>query len=471
MSPATTIRAEIINHIESFGHTLTSFGQASGINKGVISAILNNNPPKPISVRQVDLITEALGYDEGALYNMYVDECFVNEKPNGRRISSFLIRCAELGKEDTIDYVLSRLMENLTYLTLIFSIAERLYISGKTKESIIFYKCVAENEKYQHSERLAISQYRIFRASIGLDAEQSMEVTLQFIAYRKRLPENYQLDALVELMNIYYTMNKWEKVEQYADELITLSTIVLQNEKRLRLGNRSDEPLVTDKPLVNYYAYGYLMKGVALEQEGSYKEALKYVAGYADLSWIEGLDQEGHLIVERYHMWSIANTYTLEILMGNVNILPEYTQLLHDNPQEILPGLLTIMKSVNRHGFSVDDILVQFNDAILEYEKDPFSDLSNGYTNVYNRVRYADLCYQIAIYHFTKMRYREGIRHTLQSITINANINRKSEVIDSMSLFDRYRRFATEEELKQYSRIIKGGCNHENIGSFNSCSS
>ncbi|HEY2493193.1 MAG TPA: DNA-binding protein, partial [Paenibacillus sp.] len=466
MSPATTIRAEIINHITSFGHTFSSFGLASGINKGVISAILNNNPPKPISVRQIDLITKALGYAEGALYDLYVGECFVNEKPNGRRISSFLVRCAELGKEDTIAHVLSRLMENLTYLPLIFSIAERLYISGKTKESIIFYICVAEHEKYQHSERLAISQYRIFRASIGLDAEQNMEATLQFIAYRKRLPENYQLDALLQLMDIYYTMNKWEKAEYYADESIALSTIVLQNEKRKKLGNRPYEQLVTDKPLVNYYAYGYLMKGVALQKQGRYEEALKYVAGYADLSWVEGLDQEGRLIVEKYHMWAIANKYTLEILMGNESILPQYTQLLQDNPQEILPGLLTIMESANQHGFSVDDILEQFNDAIQEYEKEPFSYLSNGYSDVSNKVKYANFCYQIAIYQFSNKRYREAIKNTLQSLTINDNINKKSEVIDSMSLFDIYRNFATEEELKEYDRFIKGGCNHESSDSF-----
>ncbi|WP_438348698.1 DNA-binding protein [Paenibacillus sp. FA6] len=466
MSPATTIRAEITNYLECNGHTFSSFGQTSGINKGVISAILNNNSPKPISVRQIDLITKGLGYAEGALYDLYVEECFFNEKPNGRRISAFLIRCAELGKEDCIAEVLSRLMENLIYVALIFSIAEKLYMSEMMKESIIFYQCVAEHEKYQHSERLAISQYRIFRASLGLDSEHNMEATLQFVSYRKRLPENYHLDALNQLMNIYYTMDKYEKVEQYADELIILSNIVLENEKNRMLGKRAFEPLATEKPLFVYYAYGYLMKGAALEHQGHYKEAMKYVAVYADLSWIEGLDQEGLFIVEQYRLWAIANTYTLEILMGNVNILPEYTQLLQDNPKEILAGLLTIMESANRHSFSVDDILEQFNDAIQEYQKDPFSNLSNGYTDGINRVSCANLCYQIALYQFSNKRYSEGMRNTLQSLTINAKINKKGEIIDSMSLFERYRSFASKEELGEYDQIIKGGYNHEENSSF-----
>jgi hypothetical protein len=139
---------------------------------------------------------------------------------------------------------------------------------------------------------------------------------------------------------------------------------------------------------------------------------------------------------------------------------------LQDNPQEILPGLLTIMESANQHGFSVDDILEQFNDAIQEYEKEPFSYLSNGYSDVSNKVKYANFCYQIAIYQFSNKRYREAIKNTLQSLTINDNINKKGEVIDSMSLFDIYRNFATEEELKEYDRFIKGGCNHESSDSF-----
>lgn len=466
MSPATTIRAEIINYLEGNGHTFSSFGQTLGINKGVISAILNNNPPKPISVRQIDLITKGLGYAEGALYDLYVEECFFNEKPNGRRISTFLIRCAELGKEDCIAEVLSRLMENLIYVPLIFSIAEKLYMSEMAKESIIFYQCVAEHEKYQHSERLAISQYRIFRASLGLDSEHNMEATLQFVSYRKRLPENYHLDALNQLMNIYYTMDKYEKVEKYADELIILSSIVLENEKNRRLGKRAYEPLVTEKPLFVYYAYGYLMKGAALECQERYEEALKYVAAYADLSWVEGLDQDELLIVEQYRLWAIANTYTLEILMGNVSILPAYTQLLQDNPTEILPGLLTIMRSANQHGFSVDDILEVFKDSIEEYQEDPFSNLSNGYISGINRVSCANLCYQIAIYQFGNKRYREGIRNTLQCLTINAKINKKGEIIDSMSLFERYRSFTSAEELGEYNQIIKGGYNYERNSSF-----
>ncbi|MHA0856890.1 DNA-binding protein [Paenibacillus sp. CMAA1364] len=466
MSHSTTIRTELLNYIACNGHTFSSFGQVSGINKGVISAILNNNPPKPISVRQFDLITKALGYEEGALYDLFLEECFVNGKPNGRRVSAFLIRCAELGKEDYITEVLSKLMENITYVTLIFSIAERLYMSEKKQESIIFYKCVAENEKYQHSERLALSQYRIFRASLGLDLEINMEATLQFVPYRKRLAENYQLDALYQLMNIYYNIDNYKKVQQYADEMIILSNIVLQNEKNRSLKKRDYNSLLTEKPLLIYYAYGLLMKGAALEHQGRYQEALEYVRLYADLSYIEGLDEAELQVVEQYRLWSIANTFTLEIRMGNVKMVAEYSQLLRDNPKEILPGLLTIVQSANQHSYTIEDTLEDFKDAINEFEKRPFPILTNGYSHVFNRVSYANLCYQLGIYYFNNENYREGMRNTLQSITFYASMSKNGEIVDSMTLFETFRSFATTEEISEYEKIIKGGYNHEKSGDF-----
>lgn len=46
------------------------FADASKVNPGTLSGILNRNPPRPISVNQLDLITEAMGLEEG---------CFVRD--------------------------------------------------------------------------------------------------------------------------------------------------------------------------------------------------------------------------------------------------------------------------------------------------------------------------------------------------------------------------------------------------------
>ena len=192
---------------------------------------------------------------------------------------------------------------------------------------------------------------------------------------------------------------------------------------------------------------------------------MTYVSVYADLSWFEGLDEKGYLEVERYRTWAIGNTYTLEILMGNVSVFPEYMQLLQDNPNEILTGLLTIMESANTNELSVDNILEKFKEVIMEYQSDDqLLKLSNGYMISLNRLKCANLCYQIAIYQFSNKRYAEGIRNVFLSITIYAIINKKGGIIDSMSLFEKYRIYASEEELEEYNNIIKRGSNNENSG-------
>lgn len=89
MEHTPTIRSKIETELKQRGHTFSSFSKVSGINRGIFSTMLNSNPPKPISVRQMDLITKALGYPEGWLYELYIDECFYEGKGHWKRIKPF----------------------------------------------------------------------------------------------------------------------------------------------------------------------------------------------------------------------------------------------------------------------------------------------------------------------------------------------------------------------------------------------
>ncbi|MCY9526238.1 DNA-binding protein, partial [Paenibacillus larvae] len=84
---------------------------------------------------------------------------------------------------------------------------------------ILFYEEVIEEEKYNHSDRLAISHYRIFRATIGANAEENYKAVIRFEDFRKKLPEAFQLDALLQLANVCLSLGKWNLTEQFADEL------------------------------------------------------------------------------------------------------------------------------------------------------------------------------------------------------------------------------------------------------------
>lgn len=446
----TTIRLEIEKGIRQKGHSLSSFGKQAGINRGIISGILNGNPPKSISIRQLDLMAEALGHAEGWMYEYYVDECFINEKADWRRIKAFLLRCTEIGRYDCIQEVLDRLMEDLNNTISIFGLAEELYAEGKVKESLPFYECVIENEKHQHSERLAIAHYRVFRASIGDNTEKSLRAVIRFEPYRNRLPENLMLDALLQLANVYYLLQDWYLLDICADELNALIQNVYREEVIKMQNNKNYVPPNTERHLVVYYGQSYLIKSTSLEYRGKYEEAKKCIYNYQDLSWFEGLGEEGNKEINKFKVYAFANLHTLDLLMGKIDTLDDYISFMEKNPNEILPGMLVITKSSIKFNFDINDVISKFSDIIYR------EDLSN---NVYPQnialSRYLTLYYQLAIYYFKNKHHSLGIRAILLSLDISIKVSNKNKILDCISLFEKFKEFATKNQIEIYEFKLK----------------
>ncbi|AOK92043.1 hypothetical protein AOU00_20825 [Paenibacillus polymyxa] len=59
ITPTITIRAKLEHYLQQEGLNLLEFAHISGMNRGIISNIVSEN--KPMSINQLDLITEALG--------------------------------------------------------------------------------------------------------------------------------------------------------------------------------------------------------------------------------------------------------------------------------------------------------------------------------------------------------------------------------------------------------------------------
>ncbi|WP_431086484.1 DNA-binding protein [Paenibacillus sp. 8b26] len=450
MENATTIRSEIEKELKLGGYTFNSFGQATGLNRGIFSAMLNGNPPKPISVRQMDLITKALNYPEDWLYDLYVDECFYDGRPHWKRVKPFLIRCVEIGNLRCVEKVLSRLMEDLNHIPTIFALAEELYEEGKYQEAAPFYECVIENEKYQHSERLAISHYRIFSLSINVNPDRDLEAALRFMPFRNRVPLEFHLDGLLKLTNLYYKLHQWKEVERYADELRSFANIVCEN----RRNNKKNNSLNTERHLVVYYGQSYLMKGNALEKQERYEEAMRYTDGYADLSWFEDLGEIGRKEVRKFTVWADANRLNLNILMGNTKSLPMYIQFLKNNPQEILLGLLTIVESANKHGFSIEHILQQFSKELTSFNNELSVDTSY-YNQSFSYDAYADLCYQLAIYMFNNFLHEKAIYYVLKSLRKCIEMEKKEKFAVCTALFQKFRSQATKDQKLEYENIME----------------
>lgn len=454
MISTTTIRAELEDYIKNNGTTLQRFAESSGVNVGTLSGIINGN--RLIAISQLDRVTKAMGLPEGHFYNLYAEECSTPNAPHWRRIRPFLLRCAELQQHDCIKQVLCRLLEDLKQVASIFETAEMMYEQGWKEAAVILYESVIESERFSHSERLAMSYYRIFQI-YQADKQRCFESALQFLPYRYRLPEALALDGLLMLVYVYSVRFRWVEAENYADELARLALALYERQAW------KEEDFSSERPLVHYYGKAYLFKAGTYEYRGMYQESRKWIAQYADLSWFEGLDEEGEAEVRLLKMFAEANYMSVDIKSGNRTRIAEYVAFLENHPDEIVEGLITLVESANRHDFFVDDILVKFNDNIEQYRNFGQEDML-----IQDRIdehkpkeppyvfRYAVFFQNYAIYNFRKGFYEEGLTNILHSMYAATKLRHKDLHANvPMAIFEIYRRFANEEQTQQYNKLCR----------------
>ncbi|MEV2969005.1 DNA-binding protein [Paenibacillus larvae] len=444
MDNRIALRVELEKAIAETGCTLSSVAEVGGLSIGNLSASLQKEKLRPITMKQLDTLTEALGLPEGHYYEYYLSECFYNNRVSVPRMKSFLIRCAELGKTDLIMNAIHVLVEHPKYTELFFSVAEELYLNGLVEESLLFYEEVIEEEKYNHSDRLAISHYRIFRSTIGANAEENYKAVIRFEGFRKRLPEDFRSDALLHLANICVLLQKWSLAEQFADELRILTTIRYQEELLIKKNNSVSEPLKTERPLVVYYGQSYLIKSVSLYKQGDYKKAEQYIEGYEDLSWFEILDEQGKKEIDKFRLWAKANKYSVELLLGNVSVLDEYTNYLTEYPNEIPAGLLLITKAANAYGFSIDHILERSPEPSMENE-----------VNAVRIEHHIEFHYQKAIYEFNQRRFVEGLESILYCFSLAISTKRYSMAMLCVAQFDQYLNHASDFQKGKFTNLFR----------------
>lgn len=440
-----SLRSEIERNLKLTGFTISKLSELTGINSGTLSTILNGNPPRPMTICQLDQLAIAFGHEPGWLYELYPEECITEDKFSRPRVIPYLARCAELGRQDCISETASKLLENPKNIRILFSVAEQLSEKGKLKESIPFYLLVIDNEKDSYANHFVMSQYRLFRAVEGMNSEEKFKAVIRFEPYRRRLPENHQLDALLHLAKICYTLRKWEDVGKYADELRELATIVYEDQLRRRKNNKPSELPKTERPLILYYGQGYLLKAVALKNMGKYEESKIYTNGYVDLGWFEIRDQESEAEVDKLRLWALANSYTLSMSMGNTEVLSDYLEFLSENPKEILPGLVTIIKSANEFGFPVESVLERFSEDI------------EGFRNakgVIDKIHHLHFRYHLAVYLFKKGKYSEGLDETLRCLILTSSSKDFDYFKSCIGMFWSHLQHASDEQKKIFQSVV-----------------
>ncbi|WP_410513825.1 helix-turn-helix transcriptional regulator [Paenibacillus sp. BR2-3] len=444
----TTIRAELEDFLKRKVTTINQFAEASGVNSGTISNIINGN--RPIAMQQLDRITEGMGLVPGFFYELYADECFIGSTPNWRRLRPFLYRCAELDKLDNIRWVVSMMMDNLSYASVLFETAETFFKEGKHKAAVLLYENVAEGEKYQHSERLALCRYRLFTAALGNDQDVNLRAAVHFESFVDRLDEVDQLDALKDLANTYSSLHRWDKVEELAKRMGCKASIQYANRHvEARRDGFQKEPAM---PLFSYILYSYVLCSVVYGELGDYDRALHYVSLYSDMSWIQENNEEVLQLMNQCMGWAKANTSLFKLLKGESRVLPEYVSYIEQRKDEILPALFKILQAANQHHFNVDDILLRFEQEISSYRN------QQGTIGTYNEQVIADgYCHfmaELASYYFNQGKYGNGVKCIIDSLGVSVKINNEACIIRCVGLFEQFRYAATPEAQKQYQNLI-----------------
>ncbi|UQZ37609.1 transcriptional regulator [Paenibacillus sp. PK3_47] len=444
MKPKTTIQAELEAFLKRNGKTINQFAGISGVNSGTLSSIINGN--RPIAMQQLDRITAGMGLEEGSFYELYIDECMVNSTPDWRRLGPFLHRCAELDKLECIRPVILGLMDNVSYAQALFDTAEHFFGQGRLQAAALLYEGVAESEKYQHSERLALCQYRMFTIALGEDQDSNLRAATHFEYFVERLDETDQLDALHALAKVYASLHRWSKVEMLAEEMGRKASIQYQNRNQARR-KPLKEP---QEPLFFYILYADLLRAAVCHVQGDYGQAIRYAARYSETDWIREDSETAQQMKQQFREWAAANTYLHRLMAGQAEVLPEFAEYIAGRADEILPGLILILQAANRYNFNADEIISRFQNApdVEEQAKD-------GILNLYVAGgRHNLLLCELAAYYLNSGRPDQGIAYTLRALESSVEAGSGSSILRCVGWFEEFRHLAGAAEQETYKNLL-----------------
>lgn len=446
MEPAATIRDQLADYLSKREMSINQFAIRSGINSGTLSRIINGH--QSIAMSHLELITQGMGVSEDYFYSLYVEECVYHSAPTWRRLRPFIVRCAELGRTDCIERLVHNLLDNLTYVPMLFEVAEGLFGQGHWPAAALLYENVSASEKYQYSERLALCQYRLFRIALGEDQNTNLRAATLFESYIPRLDEADQLDGLKDLANVYNSLHRWDKVDELAEELHRIASI--QYELELQSSRNRRVYKQPSRPIYGYILYSYLLRSLVCEEKEDYAEALKYVSRYADGSWIVEDTDEAKQTIAQFQEWATANNYLYRILDGDYEILAEYVEYISTRESEIFTGLFRILQAANRYDWNVDQILDRFSEY---FSFRTYSTIFGDYHKQVTADHYAQFLIELSGYYLRHNR-NEGVQVIINGLDFSARINGEGHIIKCIDLFEQYRDKASNEQKKQYKHSV-----------------
>ncbi|APQ59200.1 hypothetical protein PPOLYM_00127 [Paenibacillus polymyxa] len=264
------------------------------------------------------------------------------------------------------------------------------------------------------------------------------------------------LDTLVNMIKLSFSFADGANMIALCDQLYSHVNQKYQELQLYKARKKPIQPIHTKRPLVYYYGYSHLMKGMAFQKQGKYEAAHDCIEKYAELGWFNGLDQYGEAEVEYYRYAARANLYALDILSGHAEVLQEYIEFLRNNPEELLPGLLSIVEGASRYDYPLEAVLESFAEQIegFTYFEEPV-----------NVSYYFRFCYQLALYYIKQQQFTVALGYILQSLMLSDTLGmeHEHEFRKCTAIFEIFRSQATATQQDQYITILKGVLKDEKI--------
>lgn len=456
MQHKSTIQAELAAFLKNEGRTINQFAGISGVNSGTLSSIINGN--RPIAMQQLDRITAGMGLPEGTFYELYIDECVVHSTPDWRRLGPFLQRCAELDKLECIRQVVQIIMDNITYAPLLFDTAEEFYSQGKLQAAALLYEGVADSEKYQHSERLALCQYRLFTIRTGQSPEADFRAATRFEYFVERLEEADQLGALQQLAGIYFSLGHLEKAGLLAEQLYHKASI--QYGIRYHRTRKQKELREPPEPFCFYILYAYWLQSKVYEEAGDYGQAMEYVGKYTDMGWIVETSGEVQEIKEQFRRRGAVSACLYRLMSGEQDRLAEYEKYIGSEELGLIAGLLHAVQAVNRFHWEADGLIGRFQPQLAQVQAafgqgtpgpDPEGTDNQGVDSL---EKFPELLYELAVYYSHSDRVEQALQALFQSLEASAALGSVACVIRCVRLFEQLRPLASAPDQERYKLLI-----------------
>ncbi|WP_201714129.1 helix-turn-helix domain-containing protein [Rossellomorea arthrocnemi] len=420
-----TLFQKIQHSMEKVGWRKIDLAQRSGIHMSDISRIFNHK--QPLSLKHLDAITAALGQVEGSLYPFYVEECF-NEHQllDKRRSIQFLYKCITLGYEEQKRALLLAMgaessdTVRSTYLTYIFSVAEKLFNTNKEEKALPLYELIVEKEPNDFSEQLATSYFRRFY--IVRMTENAQIALTHVLEHLMCLPREVRMEAYLWITAYYYRREQWKEVLYYAERLESM--------------NKEGE----------YYARALMYKSFALVRlGGSLEEVLALIARYA---------QENEYFAEI----AAGNRFAAYLDFGHLEYADEYLTWLEDR-DDLYVGLPKVLEAYVQ--------LKRIEDAkrLLDWYQHILDDMPIGGELWLKQKVNLDFRYAYALYQCETLLLPEGLDELLNVANTANQIGNIERFKKCLLIYWRYRHHATDDQRNKYIQLL-GINEHEEINEY-----